>query len=224
MIEVKNISKKYGIKWAVKNVSGLFADNCTVIQGPSGSGKTTLLRLIAGLEAPDSGEVYFNDLLTNNKKRYIEPHRLNISFVFQTPNLWNHLTVLQNITFGMKKNSISNKSAFANNITQTLEIEHLHDKYPKELSGGEARRVSIARALAPNPKYILMDEPLVNIEARLKKKILKFICKYNEEQKSTMIYVTHDSREAKSISGKVIYMNMGTISELQLVKQQSFAR
>jgi iron(III) transport system ATP-binding protein len=182
-----------------------------VILGPSGSGKTTLLRLIAGLESPDEGEIYFNGLLASKPGWVLLPHQRNIGFVFQSSALWPHMTVAQNILFGLnglKKNETRER------LKELLDMAHLKglgQRYPDELSGGEARRVAIARCLAPQPRYLLMDEPLINLDPDLKEKMLSLIEETTRQTKAFLIYVTHDPEEATKLSGRILILRSGRV-------------
>lgn len=176
MITLKGVSKYFGTIRAVEDVSlKVTSDSLVVLVGPSGGGKTTLLRLISGLDTPDSGEIYIDGLLASNAGYSLEPHQRNLGFVFQTTALWPHMTVAQNIIFGLTGKP---KVEVYNRLHQLIvatSLEGLERRYPHQLSGGEARRVSLARTLAPQPKHLLMDEPLSNLDPELRNSMLSLI-------------------------------------------------
>lgn len=214
ILHIENISKSYGKVSAVRNFSiKVNQETRLTIMGPSGSGKTTLLRLIAGLETPDDGYIYMNGSLVSSNKLVLAPHLRQLGFVFQTPALWPHMTVTENITFGLNNLQRVDQENRAFELLASMKIEHLSARYPEQLSGGEARRVSIARALAPRPKCILMDEPLTNLDQDLKSTLLDIINKVILEHKISLLYVTHDLKEAQEISGDLIYINGGVLNQ-----------
>jgi iron(III) transport system ATP-binding protein len=202
MISVKDLVKAFGSVRAVDGVSfELSAGESLVIYGPSGSGKTTLLRLIAGLEIPDAGKVILDGILNSGEGEWVPPHQRNLGFVFQASALWPHMTVSQNIQFGLKKLPSHDAKASLNEILERTGLQGLNQRYPSQLSGGEARRVSLARTLAPKPKILLMDEPLTNLDPDLKTNLLNLVLEIVAQENITMIYVTHDSQEADQIAG-----------------------
>lgn len=209
-IYVDNIAKSYGKTQILKNLSlKVDAKSCVIIMGPSGSGKTTLLRLIAGLETPDKGSIYLGDKLASNEKFIMPPHLRKLGFVFQTPALWPHMTVRENISFGMKPDKNNKEQVL--DLLARMKMEHLSERYPNQLSGGEARRVSLARALAPKPKCILLDEPLTNLDHNLKTSLLELINEILTRDKLSLIFVTHDQGEAMAIQGKILYLSEGEL-------------
>jgi iron(III) transport system ATP-binding protein len=165
MITVRQVTKYYGQTKALEEVS--LSHNSLdplIILGPSGGGKTTLLRLIAGLEMPDSGEIYLENCLASDPGWLLPPHRRGIGFVFQSSALWPHMTVADNILFGVNHVPKDEARDRLNGLLESTGLKGLEGRYPDELSGGEARRVAIARCLAPRPKILLMDEPLINLD------------------------------------------------------------
>jgi len=174
-----------------------------VVLGVSGSGKTTLLRLIAGLETPDAGEILFDGESVSRPEWVLPPHRRQIGMVFQSPSLWPHMTVAENINYGLSNVSKAAATQRTLDLLGGLGLDGFSKRYPHELSGGEARRVALGRALAPGSKLLLMDEPLTNLNLELKEQILAVIKTHLEHYKPTLIYVTHDPQEAKSISNQV---------------------
>ena len=212
MISVKQVSKSFGDVMAVKEITFEISDGSRVaILGPSGSGKTTLLRLIAGLEIPDSGEIYIDSMLASTPKQILEPHRRRLGFVFQTPALWPHMTVAQNILFGLHGVPRDEAINRLNELMDLVSLKGLERRYPHQLSGGEARRASLARTLAPGPKYLLMDEPLTNVDIDLKIKLMDCIQKAIFHTNASLIYVTHDASEAEKVSGCIFLLKDGCL-------------
>lgn len=212
MIVVNQVTKSYGDVKAIDRVSlGVSVAAPAVVFGPSGSGKTTLLRLIAGLEIPDGGEIYINGTLVSKAGWALAPHQRGLGFVFQTSALWPHMTVAQNILFGL--HGIA-KSQARNRLHELMEktlLSGLERRYPHQISGGEARRVALARALAPQPRYLLMDEPLTNVDAELKGKLLSLIQEAVLHTKACLVYVTHDADEAEQVSERVLILTDGRL-------------
>jgi iron(III) transport system ATP-binding protein len=212
MIIVNRLTKFYGKVKALDHVSlELKTPDPLVILGPSGSGKTTLLRLIAGLEIPDEGEVHINGSLASKPGWAILPHQRHIGFVFQSSALWPHMTVTQNIFFGLDGLTKNEAKERLRKLIELTHLKGLEHRYPDELSGGEARRVAIARCLAPEPKYLLMDEPLINLDPELKGKMLTLIEETARRTEAFLIYVTHDTEEAKKISGQMFFLKSGRL-------------
>jgi ABC-type Fe3+/spermidine/putrescine transport system ATPase subunit len=220
MIILEKISKNYDKINAVDSISLEVAEkDIAVILGPSGSGKTTLLRLIAGLEIPDNGKIFLGNQLCSQKGWVLTPHKREVGFVFQTPALWPHMTLKQNILFGL--NGLSPDAAYSrlNPILEQSSLLELKDRYPDQVSGGEARRAAIARALITHSKYMLMDEPLINLDFKMKQSMMSLILKIVKEAGSSLIYVTHDLKEAKQINGKVWFMQKGKIRPVHNLDQ-----
>lgn len=199
MIKVHQLSKHYTKEFPLHEVNYTFeAHRKYIITGPSGCGKTTLLRLIAGLESIDKGKIVKDEVIIGAPGYQLEPFKRKIGFVFQEPTLWPHMTVKNNITFASKNKKDLEK------ITSVMKIKHIMTKFPSEISGGEAKRVAIARMMILKWQYLLLDEPLANIDVDLKNDIIDFINQYVEENKTTLIYVTHNMQEAKKIEGERI--------------------
>jgi len=214
MIRVRQLSKSFGQAKAVDNITfSLAAGESLVILGPSGSGKTTLLRLVAGLEMPDDGEVSINGQLASKPGWVLAPHQRGIGFVFQAPCLWPHMTVSQNILFGLGRLSREEARRRLDELLEQTALSGLERRYPSELSGGEARRVAVARALAPRPRCLLMDEPLTNLDEHLRARLLALIRETVEQQGSCLLYVTHDRDEMAQISGRVLALKGGRLDQ-----------
>jgi iron(III) transport system ATP-binding protein len=212
MIELEDISKTFGSHRAVDNVSLVITDHAKVaLLGPSGSGKTTLLRLIAGLEIPDSGSITMEGRLVSSPGFMVPPSERSIGFVFQSGALWPHMTVAENIRFGLSDIPRVEQQERTRALMERTGILSLADRYPEQISGGEARRVALARALAPRPATLLFDEPLTNLDRSLREDLLLLILESVREAGSRMIYVTHDDHEAETIAGTIIRIDKGTL-------------
>ena len=205
MIRVSGVSKRYGESAALRNISLTAGeDQPLVVCGPSGSGKTTLLRIIAGLETPDAGEVEID----GTPGRFLAPHLRDIGFVFQRSALWPHLTVAQNILFGVNGLPSAQKRRLAAELLERSGLSGMERRYPHQLSGGEARRVAILRALAPRPRHLLLDEPFTSLDADSKGAMLGLILERAGETRATVILVTHDLREAASVGGRRVELEI----------------
>ncbi len=214
-IEFNNLSKKYknAEKYALKNIDfKIEKGEFVVILGPSGSGKSTLLDLICGFEDITEGEIIIDNKIINN----MEPKDRDVSMVFQNYALYPHLTAYENIAFGMKirktnKKKIEEKVKWAAKI---LELEECLKSKPKNLSGGQRQRIALARAMVRNPKCFLMDEPLSNLDAKLRNSTSNEISSLHNKLNSTTIYVTHDQVEALSMADKIVILNNGEIQQI----------
>ena len=210
-IEVKNIRKCYEKDVAVIDDFNLSIEDgdFVVFLGPSGCGKSTLLRIIAGLIDIDGGSIFMDgENITNSL-----PKDRNMAFVFQNYALYPHMTVSENITVSLKLKKVPKEKIESklNEIAKLLSIEDLLNRYPRELSGGQQQRVALARAIIRSPKAYLMDEPLSNLDAKLRQKMRFEIMKLYEKLKITTIYVTHDQVEAMTMATKVVLLNKGEI-------------
>ncbi len=219
-IALKHITKRFGNTVAVNDLNLEIEDrDFVILLGPSGCGKTTTLRMIAGLETPTEGEIYIGDRLVFSSKKGIDisPDKRDIGFLFQNYALWPHMTVYQNIAFGLenlkwKKDKIKDR---VEELTHLLKIEELLDRYPSELSGGQQQRVAIARTLAPSPKVLLMDEPLSNLDAKLRTEMRAELKRLHKEIASTFVYVTHDQLEAMTLATKISLINQGILQQFE---------
>lgn len=209
---LKNIIKDFDKTRIINDISLEIKDKeFHVLVGPSGCGKSTILRLIAGLENLTDGEIYIDNNLVNNE----EPKNRDIAFVFQSYALYPHMTVFENIAFPLKmrkmtKNDIEKKVIEAAKI---LDIEHLLKRKPKQLSGGQRQRVALGRAIVRKPKVFLLDEPLSNLDAKLRVEMRASIKKLHKELDTTFIYVTHDQIEALTMGDKISVINKGEIMQ-----------
>jgi len=212
-VSVKNLTKKFGNVLAVNNVSIDMEDKkFVVLLGPSGCGKTTTLRCIAGLETPDEGEIYIGEKVVND----LPPKDRDVAMVFQSYALYPHMKVCDNIGFPLRmrkvpKNEIDKK---VKETAELLKIEHLLDRRPKQLSGGEAQRVALGRAIVRDPKVFLMDEPLSNLDAKLRTHMRAELKRLQKDLGVTTIYVTHDQTEAMSMADEIVIMNKGLVQQI----------
>ena len=212
MIEISNLNKNFGVSSILKNIN-LKIDSGEILSvvGSSGSGKTTLLRLISGLEIPDTGRIVLSGLTVNDTNVFVPPENRNCSLVFQDYALFPNLSIRKNIYFG--KNSSENKNMIQN-IIDITNIELIMDKYPHECSGGEQQRVALVRSMAINPKLILMDEPMSNLDYNLKLSLSKVVHNVLKKFKTTAIIVTHDISDAMRMSDKIAVIENGTIIQI----------
>ncbi|OYT68054.1 MAG: sugar ABC transporter ATP-binding protein [Candidatus Wolframiiraptor sp. EX4484-121] len=209
-VKVVNLVKKFDKTVAVDGISFDVKDGeFIVLLGPSGCGKTTTLRCIAGLETPDEGEIYIDDKLVND----LPPKDRDVAMVFQSYALYPHMTVYGNLAFPLKmrklpKDEIDKK---VKEVAKLLNIDHLLDRKPRQLSGGEMQRVALGRALVRTPRVFLMDEPLSNLDAKLRVYMRAELKKLQRDLKITTIYVTHDQAEAMAMADRIAVMNKGKI-------------
>lgn len=219
-IRLVNITKKFGDVIAVDNLNLTILDGDFVtLLGPSGCGKTTTLRMIAGLENPTDGEIYIDDVLVFSASKGINvtPDKRGVGFLFQNYALWPHMTVYQNISFGLE-NLKWPKDKIKARVQETadmLDIAQFMDRYPNELSGGQQQRVAIARTLAPGPKVLLMDEPLSNLDAKLRLDMRTELKRLHTETSSTFVYVTHDQLESMTLSTKMCLLHEGVLQQYE---------
>ena len=217
-IIIKNAVKKYGDNTVIKDLSvDIEEGSLFTLLGPSGCGKTTLLRMIAGFNSIEGGDIYFNDLRVND----LDPSKRNIGMVFQNYAIFPHLSVRKNVEFGLKQRKID-KSEMAKEVDKFLElmqIDGYQDRLPDKLSGGQQQRVALARALVIQPDVLLMDEPLSNLDAKLRIEMREAIREIQKEVGITTVYVTHDQEEAMAISDVIAVMRDGVIEQLGTPKE-----
>ncbi|RKD26377.1 carbohydrate ABC transporter ATP-binding protein, CUT1 family (TC 3.A.1.1.-) [Caminicella sporogenes DSM 14501] len=213
-LSLRNIEKIYPNGYhAVKNLNLEIEDKeFIVLVGPSGCGKSTTLRMIAGLEEISSGELYIGDRLVND----IPPKDRDIAMVFQNYALYPHMTVFDNMAFGLKlrKKSKDEIKRRVHEAAKILDIEHLLDRKPKQLSGGQRQRVALGRAIVREPKVFLMDEPLSNLDAKLRVQMRAEINKLHNRLQTTFIYVTHDQTEAMTMGTRIVVMKDGIVQQV----------
>ena len=204
ILELKDLSHSYdGSEISLKNISLIVnkAEKVSVL-GPSGSGKSTLLRLIAGLEKPYSGTITIQGKIVSDQDHMVAPEKRNVGLVVQNKALFPHLTVEKNIGFGIRKNQ--EKTKIIADLLSLFKIEHLSNKYPHEISGGEQQRTAIARSMAPGHELLMLDEPFSALDRELKEELYAELNHIFNERQQTIILVTHDLDEAKVLSDKQI--------------------
>ncbi len=218
-IELKGINKYYGRNHVLKDIDLVIEDGeFMTLLGPSGCGKTTTLRVIAGLEKPQEGWMYMGEreIINAPEKFYEEPGKRHLNLVFQSYALWPHMTVFENVAFGLEvakvpKQEIRQKVETA---LKRMQIEAFIDRYPSELSGGQQQRVAIARAIVSEPEVLLLDEPLSNLDAKLRVEMRSEIKRLHQELGTTIIYVTHDQTEALTMSTKIAIFFEGVLEQV----------
>lgn len=212
-VELRNLTKRFGDSTAVNNVNLTVEDKeFLVLLGPSGCGKTTTLRCIAGLETPDQGEIYIGGKLVND----LPPKARDIAMVFQSYALYPHMKVFDNIAFPLRMQKVQRTDIEkkVKHTAELLKITHLLNRRPRQLSGGEAQRVALGRAIIRDPKVFLMDEPLSNLDAKLRIYMRAELKRLQKELGVTTVYVTHDQVEAMTMADKVAIMNLGVLQQL----------
>lgn len=212
-VEMKNINKTFDGFQASRDVSfGVEKGHLAALLGPSGSGKTTILRMIAGLDKPDSGDIIIDGVRVND----IPGSKRGIGFVFQNYALFRYMTVADNIAFGLEVQK-KGKAEIKERVGELLELismEELGKRYPHQLSGGQRQRVAFARALAPNPHLLLLDEPFAAIDAKVRRELRTWLRNMIEKVGITSIFVTHDQEEAMEVADTVIITNQGKVEQI----------
>lgn len=212
-ILVENLSKRFGNFHAIDHVYLEIKTGCLVaLVGPSGSGKSTLLRLLAGLEKPDHGKIWF----AGRDATLLSIQEREIGFVFQNYALFQHMTVYENIAFGL---DIRNTNSFliskqVRQLLQIMQLERFADRYPAQLSGGQRQRVALARALAIEPKILLLDEPFAALDVKIRKQLRNWLRHLHEQVPVTTVFITHDHQEALEIAHEVIILENGRVKHM----------
>ena len=215
-VELRGLTKKYGPLAVVDNVSLLIEHGTLVcLLGPSGCGKTTTLRLVAGFVEPTEGEIRVGDRVVSSPQKTLPPERRNMSMIFQSYALWPHMTVAENIMYGLKLRKIDSATIKKklDDILATTRLAPLAQRYPGELSGGQQQRVALARALIVGPETLLLDEPLSNLDANLREEMRFEVRRLHDAFRYTTIYVTHDQSEAMTTADLICVMNLGKIEQ-----------
>ncbi len=218
-ININNLTKRFGDVTAVNNVSlSIETGSFLTLLGPSGCGKTTLLRCIAGLDDPNEGEILIGDKLVFSSKKGISlpPGKRDLGLVFQNYALWPHMTVYKNMTFALEIQKLT-KEEMDKRVKESLaevQMSGYEDRYPREMSGGQQQRIALARMLAYRPKVFLMDEPLSNLDARLRMDMRTELKRLHHVSGATTVYVTHDQVEALTMSTNIAVMKEGVIQQL----------
>jgi len=217
IVSLHGLTKKFTGMAAVDDLNLEIKDGEFVsLLGPSGCGKTTTLRLVAGFLQPDGGEIRVDGNVISSPSRLVQPERRNMSMIFQSYAVWPHMTVFQNVAYGLKFKKLA-KQATLEKVERLLRVVHLEalkERYPAELSGGQQQRVALARALVVEPQILLLDEPLSNLDANLREEMRFEIRRLHEEFGITTIYVTHDQGEAMVASDRIAVMNKGKIIQV----------
>jgi iron(III) transport system ATP-binding protein len=216
-VELRNLTKRYGSIAVVDNISLCIEHGLLVcLLGPSGCGKTTTLRLIAGFVEPSSGEIAVGAKVVSSPRRTLPPEQRNMSMIFQSYALWPHMTVAENVSYGLKLRKVD-RATIAKKLGALLaatRLEALAERYPGELSGGQQQRVALARALIVEPETLLLDEPLSNLDANLREEMRFEVRRLHDAYRYTTVYVTHDQAEAMTTADLIAVMNAGRIEQL----------
>jgi len=216
-IEIRNISKQFGDFHALRDVSlDIESGELVALLGPSGCGKTTLLRIIAGLENADAGSILFAGEDTTD----VHVRERQVGFVFQHYALFRHMTVFENVAFGLRVKPRGQRPSEAqirkkvHDLLSLVQLDWLADRYPSQLSGGQRQRIALARALAVEPKVLLLDEPFGALDAKVRKELRRWLRRLHDELHVTSIFVTHDQEEALEVADRVVLMNAGNIEQV----------
>jgi iron(III) transport system ATP-binding protein len=215
-VELRGLTKRYGSAAVVDNISlHIEHGQLVCLLGPSGCGKTTTLRLIAGFVEPTEGEIRVGDRLISSPANTVPPERRNMSMIFQSYALWPHMTVTENIVYGLKLRKLDRDTIGKklNAILATTKLATLASRYPGELSGGQQQRVALARALIVEPETLLLDEPLSNLDANLREEMRFEVRRLHDAYRYTTVYVTHDQSEAMTTADLICVMNGGKIEQ-----------
>ena len=215
-IEIKNVSKRFGDFVAVNDISLAFPEGeLTALLGPSGSGKTTLLRIIAGLEQPDAGRIFFHGEDTTD----VHVSQRGVGFVFQNYALFKHMSVFDNVAYGLTvrpRKTRPDKAEIRRRVMHLLELVQLDwtaDRLPSQLSGGQRQRIALARALAVRPKVLLLDEPFGALDAKVRAELRRWLRRLHDEIHVTSVFVTHDQEEALEVADRIVVMNHGGVEQ-----------
>ncbi len=212
-IELKNVTKRYGQVTAVEDISFAVTEGeLLALLGPSGSGKTTVLRLIAGLETPASGGIFIRGLQVNG----VPVQKRNIGFIFQNYALFKNMTAFDNIAFGLKIKHWGRQRVVerVGELAALLELESLLQRFPHQLSGGQRQRIAIARALAPGPDVLLLDEPFAAVDAQIRQELRQWLVRLHQDLKVTAIFVTHDQEEAMEVADRIVVFSKGRLEQI----------
>ncbi|NBQ85703.1 MAG: sulfate ABC transporter ATP-binding protein [Methylophilaceae bacterium] len=216
-IEIRNIKKNFGQFSALNDVSlDVPSGELVALLGPSGCGKTTLLRIIAGLETPDEGSIHFHGKDTTDR----DVRERQVGFVFQHYALFRHMTVFENVAFGLRVRPKATRPSDAeikrrvHELLELVQLDWLADRYPPQLSGGQRQRIALARALAVEPKVLLLDEPFGALDAKVRKELRRWLRRLHDELHITSVFVTHDQEEALEVADRIVVMNKGHIEQI----------
>ena len=215
-VNIQNVTKAFGDNVVLREFNATFRDGEFItLLGPSGCGKTTMLRIIAGFEKPTRGEVYIDGTLVSGGKTFVPPEKRGIGMVFQSYAVWPHMNVFDNVAYPLTIRHVS-KAEIKASVERVLGIVHLNqyaERFPNQLSGGQQQRVALARALVAEPKLLLLDEPLSNLDAKLRESMRFEIKEIQRKLGITVVYVTHDQTEAMAMSDRIFLINRGDIQQ-----------
>ena len=215
-VNIQNVTKAFGDNVVLREFNATFRDGEFItLLGPSGCGKTTMLRIIAGFEKPTRGEVYIDGTLVSGGKTFVPPEKRGIGMVFQSYAVWPHMNVFDNVAYPLTIRHVS-KAEIKASVERVLGIVHLSqyaERFPNQLSGGQQQRVALARALVAEPKLLLLDEPLSNLDAKLRESMRFEIKEIQRKLGITVVYVTHDQTEAMAMSDRIFLINRGDIQQ-----------
>jgi sulfate/thiosulfate transport system ATP-binding protein len=221
-IEIRNVSKKFNDFHALRDVSlDIESGELIALLGPSGCGKTTLLRIIAGLESADAGSILFSGEDTT----HVDVRERQVGFVFQHYALFRHMTVFENVAFGLRVKPRGQRPSEAqirkkvHDLLGLVQLDWLADRFPSQLSGGQRQRIALARALAVEPKVLLLDEPFGALDAKVRKELRRWLRRLHDELHVTSIFVTHDQEEALEVADRVVLMNSGKVEQVGTPQQ-----
>ena len=212
-IEARNVTKCFGEFVALDDVSiEVASGSLTALLGPSGSGKSTLLRVIAGLERPDTGEVF----ISGKEATALAPQKRGVGFVFQHYAPFKHMTVWENVAFGLRirRRPKAEIRARVEQLLELVQLAGLGRRYPTQLSGGQRQRMALARALAPEPEVLLLDEPFGALDARVRAELRAWLLRLHDEMHVTTVFVTHDQEEALELSDRIVVLNKGRVEQV----------
>jgi len=215
-IEIRNLNKRFGSTVVCDNLNlDIPSGELVALLGPSGSGKTSLLRIIAGLERPDSGSVLFH----GEEATFVDVRDRHVGFVFQHYALFGHMSIFENVAFGLRVRPKATRPSEAQiqskvkELLDLVQLDSLADRYPHQLSGGQRQRIALARALAVEPKLLLLDEPFGALDAKVRKELRRWLRRLHDEMHITSVFVTHDQDEAMEVADRVVLMNQGRIEQ-----------
>lgn len=216
-IEIRNVTKNFGSFSALNNVSlDVPSGELVALLGPSGCGKTTLLRIIAGLESPDSGNILFHGADATER----DVRERQVGFVFQHYALFRHMTVFENVAFGLRVRPRATRPSNeeikrrVHQLLELVQLDWLADRYPPQLSGGQRQRIALARALAVEPRVLLLDEPFGALDAKVRKDLRRWLRRLHDELHITSVFVTHDQEEALEVADRIVVMNHGNVEQI----------
>lgn len=216
-LELSGLSKRYGALTVVNDINlAVERGQVVCLLGPSGCGKTTTLRMIAGFTGPSDGQIKVEGKVVSSASASLPPEQRNMSMIFQSYALWPHMTVRENVSYGLKLRKLDKRKIgeLVDNILNTAKLSALAERYPGELSGGQQQRVSLARALVVEPSILLLDEPLSNLDSNLREEMRFEIRRLHDKYRYTTIYVTHDQSEALTTADVIVIMNGGNIEQV----------